>query len=120
MEQPTRPVLLWDGDCGFCGRMVDRLRKRTGDRVEYLRYQERGERFRSIPDAELAKAVYLVDTDGTQYRGAEAAWRALALANGHRKKRPLQWYQKSRSFRRLSDAGYRWVARNRGWLSKFF
>jgi DCC1-like thiol-disulfide oxidoreductase len=38
----TRPVLLYDGTCGFCRKWIDRLRRwdRVG-RIDYVAYQQR-------------------------------------------------------------------------------
>jgi hypothetical protein len=31
---PERPLLVWDGDCDFCRRWIERWRRIAGDRVE--------------------------------------------------------------------------------------
>ena len=35
-----RPLLIYDGDCGFCNYWVRYWQKLTGDRVAYAPYQE--------------------------------------------------------------------------------
>ena len=113
-QPPPRPLLVWDGDCGFCARWVRRLQKRAGPRLDTSPYQEIVTRFPEVGEGAFAEAVHLIESDGRVSRGAEAVFRAL------RDVRPwaLGWrcYKKCRAFRALSEALYRWVARNRSWL----
>ncbi|WP_394826955.1 lipase maturation factor family protein [Pendulispora albinea] len=39
-EERARPLVVYDGDCGFCKRWIARFRLRTGTAVDYLPYQE--------------------------------------------------------------------------------
>ncbi len=48
MSEP-KPVLIYDGHCGFCRIWLDYWRQLTGDRIEYLASQEVGDRFPQIP-----------------------------------------------------------------------
>ena len=69
----TRPVLLYDGTCGFCVRWIDRLRRwDRSSRIEYVPYQRRGAvaRLPSISDDALDHAVHLVAPDGRVSAGA--------------------------------------------------
>src|SRR5208283_3880097 len=90
---PTRPVLVFDGDCNFCRRWISRWRESTGDCVEYVPFQDPSVagRFPELPRAQSEQAVQLIDTDGSMYSAAEAVFRTLALAPRHRW--PLQMYQ---------------------------
>ena len=38
----SKPILVYDGECGFCRRWIERWRVVTGDRVVYLPYQTPG------------------------------------------------------------------------------
>ena len=40
----AKPLLIWDGDCDFCRKWVDRWRHVTRDRVDYAPYQEVAQR----------------------------------------------------------------------------
>ncbi|MBC2593925.1 DUF393 domain-containing protein [Ruficoccus amylovorans] len=115
-QPPARPLIIWDGDCRFCGRWVRRLRRLTGEEVDFAAYQELDTRFPEVEKKAFAEALHLIEPDGRVTRGAEAVFRSL------RGVRPwsLGWscYRRSRCFRRFSEALYRWVARNRGWLSR--
>ncbi|HEY1251279.1 MAG TPA: lipase maturation factor family protein [Thermoanaerobaculia bacterium] len=79
---PARPLLLYDGTCGFCKTWIARWRERTGDAVDDEPSQSAGARFPEIPAAEFARAVQLVLPDGTVLSGAEAVARLLSLPNG--------------------------------------
>lgn len=96
------PVLLFDGDCGFCRRWVERWRRRVGEAAE----------LRPFPDGEADRSsVRLVMPDGGELRGAEAVFRLLALASGGG---GLWWcYRRIPLFAPVSEAIYGWVARHR-------
>jgi len=121
---PTKPVLVFDGDCGFCRHWVKRSRRRTGKAIDYLPAQDAavGPRFPEIPVAAYAASVQLIETDGQVYDGAEAVLRTLAHGS-----RRLGWavraYAKSRALAATPEWIYRWVASHRtlasritGWL----
>jgi lipase maturation factor 1 len=111
----TKPLLVYDGDCGFCKRWVVRWQAATGDAVDYAPYQEVAPRFGHIPVAEFGKAVHLLDPDGRVSRGASAALRTLKLA---RRSRWLDWsYRHVPGFAAMSEAVYRFVARHRGGMA---
>jgi len=117
---PARPLVIWDGDCGFCAFSVGVLRQRVeAGGLETVAYQELGERFPEIPRGNFAKAVHLVEPDGTTSHSARAVFRAL----DHQEGGCLFWrrYRKCGIFRTLSEWGYRRVARNRevaAWVAR--
>ncbi len=113
----SKPILLYDGDCGFCRRWIERWRKTTGDLVDYAAYQEAGGRFPSISEAEFRAAVQLVEPDGTIYRAAEAVFRSLAMNRSHRW--PLWIYTRVPGAKFLAEGFYRLIAANRAFFSKF-
>lgn len=110
------PVLLFDGDCGFCRYWVERWRLHTGDQVDYRPYQEARDAFPEIAEESCRGAAQLIETDGRVYSGAAAALRVLSIANKH----AWLWraYNGLPGFAWLSEWGYARVARNRGGLSK--
>ena len=63
---PSKPLLLFDGDCQFCRRWIARWKNSTGDAVDYLPFQDEeiARRFPEIPPAELETAVHLIMPDG--------------------------------------------------------
>jgi lipase maturation factor 1 len=104
---PAKPLLVFDGDCGFCRRWIERWRVRTGDRIEYRPFQEVHD-FPEIPRGDFAEAVHLIERDGAVYRGAEAVFRSLGRQ---------RWYSVP-GVAPVSEWAYRLVARHRQVFSK--
>lgn len=106
-------MLLYDGDCRFCRQWIDRWREAGAGKIDFEPAQTGGARFPEISAAALDEAVHWVDPHGEVCRGAEAVIRTRAKLTGR-----SQWvhaYYRSRTFRRASEAAYRWVAAHR-WL----
>jgi predicted DCC family thiol-disulfide oxidoreductase YuxK len=119
VDPQAKPLLLYDGDCGFCRAWIARWSRATGGRVEFAPYQDGATRYPPHPDipaADLARAVHLIEPDGHVTSGAEAVFRALAWAPGHGW--PLWLYRRVPGFARMSEWGYAAVARNRGALGR--
>jgi predicted DCC family thiol-disulfide oxidoreductase YuxK len=114
---PSKPVMVYDGECNFCRLWICRWQQSTGERVDYIPYQEPTlrSRFPELPINDLQQAVHLVLTDGSVCRAAEAAFRALA-ENPH-ERWLLDWYHLSPPFAFLTERAYRLVARHRAFFS---
>ncbi len=110
-----RPVLVFDGDCGFCRRWVWRWKALTGDAVEYAPYQSAAARFPRISEQRFAGAVHLIEPGGQSYSGAEAVFRLLASAG---RRWPLWAYRRVPGAARASEAFYALVARQRPLFSR--
>lgn len=111
---PLKPTMLWDGECGFCSHWIRRWQKATSDTVEYYPYQEVLSEFPQVSEADCKAAVQLVMPDGRVLSAAHAVLESLAV--GGRATRMLALYERSRFFRGLTEAAYRFVAANRSWL----
>ena len=75
----TKPVLIYDGRCGFCRIWLNYWRALLGDSIGYLASQDlAAEDFPQLDRDALKSAVYLVLPDGTTFRGAHAVFRSLA------------------------------------------
>ncbi len=111
-----KPLLLYDGDCGFCRRWVARWIGATGEAVEYAPYQEAAGRFPEIPITEFKQAVQLLEPEGGVYRGAEAVFRLLARSGA--KRWPFWCYRQVPGFAAISERAYRFVADHRKGFSK--
>jgi len=113
--RPQNPLLIFDGDCGFCRRWITRWQSRTGERIDYAPYQEVAEKYPQISLREFASATQLVEPDGRISSGAEAVFRALAQVPG--KGWGLWFYRHVPGFAPVSRAAYRFVAGHRRGLS---
>src|SRR4051812_7407012 len=98
-EQPTvahppkRPLLIYDGDCGFCRAWIRRWRQMTGDRVDYAISQDFAitSLYPEIPAERYKSSVQLILPDGRVLYGAEAV--LTALATNPRRTFPLWLYR---------------------------
>lgn len=120
----NKPVMLWDGDCGFCARWIKRWQRFTAGKVEYIPYQsleadEKGrlKKFPALFVGDCEKSVQLVLPDGSVYSGAEAVFRSLAIGG---KKGWLRLYRRFPGFQFVSEKVYRLIANHRPFFSKFF
>ncbi|MFL6590989.1 MAG: lipase maturation factor family protein [Chthoniobacterales bacterium] len=112
---PEKPLLIFDGDCYFCRRWIERWRVVTAGAVEYAPFQEARAQFPEIAPENFEQAVHLIEPDGKVYRGAEAVFRSLAFARGGRR---LFWaYQRIPGLAPVADAVYAFIARNRAFAS---
>jgi predicted DCC family thiol-disulfide oxidoreductase YuxK len=108
---PTKPLLIYDGDCGFCIYCVRYWQKLTGDRVTYAPYQQVGAEYPEIPVAAFQRAVQYVAPDGKIASGAEAALLTLSHASG--KGLWLMLYRHLPGFAPLAERIYAIVASHR-------
>jgi len=111
-----RPTLVYDGDCGICRYWVDYWQGLTGDRILYRPYQEAASDFPDIPRAAFARAVQLIEPDGSAYSGAAATYRVLRHAHA----RGAWWwlYAHVPGFAPASEWSYDFLSRRRGLLNR--
>jgi predicted DCC family thiol-disulfide oxidoreductase YuxK len=113
----SKPLLIFDGDCHFCRRWIERWRELTQGAVEYAPFQDAATRFPEIPRENFERALHFIEKDGTIYRGAEAVFRSLGMVRGGR---ALLWcYDHVPGFAPITETAYRTIARNR-MLASFF
>ncbi len=111
-----KPLLIYDGQCGFCKRWVTRWQRQTRDLLDYEPYQTAKERFTEIPEVRFRKAVHFITTDGSVYDGAEAVFRSLAYPKSSSL---LLWMSLHVPlFAWLAEHFYGFVARNRQLFSQ--
>src|SRR5437764_13466566 len=112
---PPKSLIIWDGECFFCQRWIERWKEITRGEVDYEMSQRIGERFPEIPRAQFERSVILIEPDGAVYFGAEAAFRALRCRSS---KRWLAWsYQNVPGFAPVSEVFYKIIAANRTFFS---
>jgi predicted DCC family thiol-disulfide oxidoreductase YuxK len=115
---PDKPLLVFDGDCSFCRIWVARWRPILGEEVDLEPLQTAWVRFPTIPRSRFRRAVQLILPDGAVHEGAEAVFRALALAPDPSHRRWLAVYQRFPGARPVFDWGYRQVANHRPALTR--
>ena len=112
---PPKPLLIWDGECHFCRRWIERWRVVTGSEIDYEPYQEVAERFPDIPREQFQRSVVYIDRNGQVFVAAAAVYRSLRCC---RSKKWLWWsYQRVPGFAAVSELAYRVIARNRPFAS---
>src|SRR6056297_2432479 len=109
-------MMVWDTHCKFCFYWIVRWNKMTGDSIEYRPYTEVSQAYPDIEVKAFQRAVRLIETDGTIYSGAGAAYRSFTY--GTRWVWLWEFYRGQRWFRNLSDAVYDWIAKNRPFMLK--
>jgi len=114
-SSPQKPLLIYDGDCGFCRHWVERWRYKTADRVDYAPYQSKADEIPEIPRIDFQSSVQFLEPGNRRSQGAEAVFRLLAYRP---RMRWLLWlYQRLPGFAGISEAGYRSVAAHRPFFS---
>lgn len=120
---PSGPVLLYDGECGLCNRVVRLLlRLDRGERLRFARLQsEAGQaylRAQGLPAADFDSLVFVPDWDRREPRGyllrTDGVIAALRVCGGLGKGLAAVLAVFSTAWR---DAGYRLVAR---WRYRIF
>jgi predicted DCC family thiol-disulfide oxidoreductase YuxK len=109
----TRPVLLYDGDCGFCRTWIRRLERwDVHQRIQCLPSNERS----AIPDLPplsdeaLNRAMHLITPDGRVFAGGVAVPEMLPFLRGGRWLRPIFAMP---GIQAVTNRVYAWVAEHR-------
>jgi predicted DCC family thiol-disulfide oxidoreductase YuxK len=111
-KPPTKPLLIWDGECDFCRLWIERWREITADKVDYAPYQEVADRFPEISREEFTRAMAFIEPDGETFFAAEAVYRSLRYRSS---RRWLAWsYDHVPGFPAISEIAYKFIARHRG------
>jgi predicted DCC family thiol-disulfide oxidoreductase YuxK len=109
-----QPLLIFDGNCGFCRTWVERWKRKTSDNVRYAPYQDVASQFPEVPLHEFEAAVQFVEEgEGGKQQvtsGAEAVFRLLRYGG---KTFPLWCYTSLPGFKLISESVYRLVAAHR-------
>lgn len=106
------PVLIWDGECGFCRYWVTHWSLKTQGSINYKTYQEVADHFPDIPLKEFKKASRLIEPEGTVYSGPDSAFRVFT----YYKKPKRFWhnlYTRNNWFTAISDRVYNFIAKHR-------
>ena len=104
-------MLVYDGDCGFCGYWARYWHQLTGDSVSYRTFQEVAAQFPEIPLADFQRAVQYIAPDGRHASAAEASFLTLSHARG--KAFWLALYKGVPGFAAISERAYAFTAAHR-------
>lgn len=107
----SRPLLIYDGDCGFCFYWARYWQKLTGDRVDSRPYQQVAAQYPEISEAEFQRAVQYIAADGRRASAAEASFLTLSHAPG--KRFWLKLYRHVLGFAPNSELAYAFIAAHR-------
>ena len=99
-----KPILIYDGRCGFCKIWIDYWKQLTEGRVEYAPSQEVGDQYPEISKEAFARSVQFVRTDGSVASGARAVFESLDMR---------KTYETSRLFAWVTEQVYRFIADHR-------
>jgi predicted DCC family thiol-disulfide oxidoreductase YuxK len=103
--------MIWDGECHFCKRWIERWREITSGKVDYATYQEAATRFPEIPVEQFKRAVAFVESDGRTFFAAEAVYRSLRYRSS---RKWLAWsYDHVPGFAGISQIAYKFIACHR-------
>lgn len=115
-----KPLVVYDGDCGYCIYSVRYWRKLTGSSVRYQPYQDVASLYPDIPVQEFQRAVQYITPDGKVASGAEASF--LTLSHHPGSGIWLRMYRKLPGFAYVSEKAYNVVSTHRNFfytISKF-
>ena len=110
-----KPILIYDGNCGFCLYWIDTWKNKTKDRIEYAPYQSVGNQFPQISLDQFERSIQLVKPDGKITEGAEAVLETLAYNSSS--VWLLKAYRDFTLFAKAAEAIYHFVAKHRSALS---
>jgi predicted DCC family thiol-disulfide oxidoreductase YuxK len=105
------PLLVYDGDCAFCGYWARYWSRLTGDSVCYRPYQEVAAQYPEIPLADFQRAVQFIAPDGQRASAAEASFLTLQHARG--KGIWLALYRRLPGFAAVAELAYAFMAAHR-------
>jgi predicted DCC family thiol-disulfide oxidoreductase YuxK len=107
---PSKPVLLYDGECRLCRGFAASATERFGGEVEVLPGQASAERGHDVSADQLARSVVLLDETGELHEGALALAHLLRLRG---MRWPLWCYRHIPGLAPTAEWAYRLIARHR-------
>src|SRR5579863_5699100 len=109
-----RPLLIFDGKCGFCRIWIQYWEQLIGTSVDYAPSQEVGAAYPQIPPENYCQSVQLVMPEGDVISGAHAVFTTLKYAPG------MTWllwvYDHVPGFAKVTEQAYRLIAANRSFF----
>lgn len=112
-QRRDRPCIIYDGQCAFCRRQVERIRRRDPrNQFDYLAFEdpEVNRRFAHLDITDVDAGLRLITPDQQVYAGHDAVYH---IARRIRPWRPLAWLYHLPGARPLFARLYAWIARHR-------
>ena len=112
-DSRVKPVVVYDGGCGFCQKGIKRIQARDrGDIFEYCPRQDPTleQRFPAITEGDFNTGMRLIEPGGRIHVGADAVY---AIARRLPYWRWLAWLYRVPGIHAALRLAYRWVAANR-------
>lgn len=113
---PARPVVIYDGDCSFCRKQVQRIQRRAQpETFEFtpLQNAELIDRFPQLYGEDLEAALHVVTTDGQVHTADAAVYHIARLLPGYNR---WTWLYHVPGMRPIFRAIYRWISDHRARL----
>src|SRR4051794_13222682 len=113
-DESRKPLLIFDGRCGFCRIWIEYWKQITGDNLDYEASQEAGPQNPQINREDFSRSVQLVLPSGEVLSGARAVYRTLAYDPSRRWY--LQAWEHVPGSAAMSEAAYRLIASHRNFF----
>lgn len=108
---PNAPVLVFDGDCGFCTTSAKWIQHRMDRGVRVEPWQRLDLEALGLTERDVTTAAYWIDETGKKHRGHRSIGKALVRAGGRWK--PVGALILLPPFSWLAALGYALVAKYR-------
>lgn len=110
------PLVIYDGDCGFCVRWITKIRQYIRGKIEFISYQQGISDISGLTLEECQKSVQYIDKHRKRYSGAYAVNKIMTHIKW------FSWmvklYEKSQVIADFQEKAYTAVAVNRPFFSK--
>ncbi len=116
--EPARSVVVYDGECPFCLKQVERMKRRdTAGAFEYAPRQSEGleQRFPKLAEGDFNSGMRLVNRDGSIEVGADAVYQIARRLSGWKL---VAWLYRVPVLKSIFRSGYGLVAKYRYKLAK--
>ncbi|RAP38819.1 hypothetical protein DID80_01810 [Candidatus Marinamargulisbacteria bacterium SCGC AAA071-K20] len=115
----NRPLVIYDQDCGFCVKWINKFKDITLSTIDFKGYKEVMDEFPDISLKDFQRSLKYVDESGKVTQAGEAACKLLKQTSS-----PLKFisflYDTIPGAKYVIEAGYKVVANNRHFFSKVF
>src|ERR1044072_3420301 len=100
-NRPPKPLMIWDGECHFCKRWIERWREMTPGKVDYVTYQEGAARVPDIHIEQFKRSVLYIKRNGEAFFAADSVYSSLRYRSS---RKWLAWsYDHVQGFAAISE-----------------